>query len=149
MSEIPDGALYLVSKFPLLTINRKTPWLLKGGYHEELEVLIVLLTDLSSSYFSFMSYDDIEAAHQLYNPKMKAPLHDIVSILHFILTEDKLQLINPVYSGEDGGITDGLSPGDATFEVRKRAAGISVKVVKMIKIYPFSWQFNFEPLDQQ
>lgn len=86
MSEIPDGALYLVSKFPLLTIDRKAPWLLKGGYHEELEVLLLLVTNLKSSYFSFMSYDDIEGAHHLFNPKMKAPLTDIVSILHFILT---------------------------------------------------------------
>ena len=56
MSEIPDGALYLVSKYPLLTINRETPWLLRGGYNPELGTLLVLLTNLKHSYFSFTSY---------------------------------------------------------------------------------------------
>ena len=85
----------------------------------------------------------------MYNPKMKAPLNDILSILHFILTDDKLHLINGGHPADDDDILSGLSSGDATFEVNKRAAGVTVKVVKMIKIYPFSWEFKFEALDKQ
>ncbi len=81
-----------MAPFPLQTIERKQPWLLKGGYNHELEVVLVLATDLTSSYFYFLSMEDVVAANTKNNPKMNAPpLTDILSILHFILTGEKLK----------------------------------------------------------